>query len=184
MHEKHKNVFTHEWREFQKRSLWTACNRYVWQLMSSDAEFYDAVARGARVIASAGILSDRERDQGERVGLIGAAADATAMNERSLDPYTWSRTLENWRKDQLCCGRRTRPTRICICIDPIFPSCYVRQRCNSAQTCTFSHSLLDKTYKCRYHISCDKVFSRDGLCEEKRKKNSEENEVKYVWIFP
>jgi len=44
---------------------------------------------------SAGILGDRNRDRGERVGLTGAAADATAMNERSLDPYTWSRTLEN-----------------------------------------------------------------------------------------
>lgn len=58
-------------------------------------ESYDTVARGARVIVSAGILDDCKRDRGKRVGLTGAAADATAMNERSLDPYTWSRILEN-----------------------------------------------------------------------------------------
>lgn len=64
-------------------------------LVSSDARSYDAVVRGARVIVSAGILDDRKRNRDERVGLTGAAADATVMNERSLDPYTWSRTLEN-----------------------------------------------------------------------------------------
>jgi len=61
-------------------------------------EFYDTLAQGgggARVIVSAGILDDCKRDRGKRVGLTGAAADAITMNERSLDPYTWSRILEN-----------------------------------------------------------------------------------------